>query len=229
MDLIKLKVKPRETSGKGAARRLRQDKAIPGIVYGPKSEPVMLSLDAIEFDKIIRENGSTGLFFNLEIEGNKGKSKTVMLKQMQMDTFSLNYLHIDLHEIDMDTVVTVSIPVETVGQSKGVEEGGVLQMIRRELDVVCKPADTPDSIKIDISDLGIGDSVHVEEIDLGEKGEIPFDVDFTVITIGAPTEEEEEIEEDEDLLEEGEVEGETDGEGDDAGKAETADKDTTDK
>lgn len=227
MDLIKLKVKPRETSGKGAARRLRQNKAIPGIVYGPKSEPVMLSLDAIEFDKIIRDNGSTGLFFNLEIEG--GKSKTVMLKEMQMDTFGLNYLHIDLHEIDMDTEVTVSIPVEIVGKSKGVEEGGVVQIIRRELDVVCKPANTPESIQIDISDLGIGDSVHVEEIDLGDNVEIPFDVDFTVITIGAPTEEEEEIEEDEDLLEEGEVEGETDGEGADADKAETADKDTADK
>ena len=226
MELIKLEAKQRETSGKGAARRLRQNKAIPGIVYGSGSEPVMLSLDAIEFDKIIRENGSTGLFFNLEIEGNKGKSKTVMLKQMQMDTFSLNYLHIDLHEIDMDTIVTVSIPVETVGQSKGVEEGGVLQMIRRELDVVCKPADTPDSIQIDISDLGIGDSVHVEEIDLGENVEIPFDVDFTVIAIGAPTEEEE-IEEDEDLLEEGETEGEADAdadEGADAGEGETTDK-----
>ena len=227
MDLIKLKAKQRETSGKGAARRLRQNKAIPGIVYGHGSEPVMLSLDAIEFDKIIRENGSTGLFFNLKIEG--GKNKTVMLKEMQMDTFSLNYLHIDLHEIDMDTTVTISIPVEVVGQSKGVEEGGVLQMIRRELDVVCKPADTPDRIQIDISDLGIGDSVHVEEIDLGDNVEIPFDVDFTVIAIGAPTEEEEEIEEDEDLLEEGETEGETDEEGADAGKAETADKDTTDK
>jgi large subunit ribosomal protein L25 len=227
LELIKLKAKQRETSGKGAARRLRQNKAIPGIVYGPESEPVMLALDAIEFDKIIRENGSTGLFFNLKIEG--GKSKTVMLKEMQMDTFGLNYLHIDLHEIDMDTKVTVSIPVEAVGESKGVEEGGVLQMIRRELDVVCKPADTPDSIQIDISDLGIGDSVHVEEIDLGDNVEIPFDVDFTVIAIGAPTEEEEEIEEDEDLLEEGEVEGETGEEGADAGKAETADKDTADK
>ena len=226
MELIKLEAKQRETSGKGAARRLRQNKVIPGIVYGPKSEPVMLSLDAIKFDKIIRENGSTGLFFDLKIEGKKGKNKTVMLKQMQMDTFSLNYLHIDLHEIDMDTTVTVSIPVETVGQSKGVEEGGVLQMIRRELDVVCKPADTPDSIQVDISDLGIGDSVHVEEIDLGENVEIPFDVDFTVIAIGAPTEEEE-IEEDEDLLEEGETEGEADEEGADAGEGETADTDTS--
>jgi large subunit ribosomal protein L25 len=226
LDLITLEAKPRETSGKGAARRLRQNKVIPGIVYGPKSEPVMLSLDAIGFDKIIRENGTTGLFFDLKIEGHK--SKTVMLKEMQMDTFSLNYLHIDLHEIDMDTKVTVSIPVEVVGESKGVEEGGVVQIIRRELDVVCKPADTPESIQIDISDLGIGDSVHVEEIDLGDNVEIPFDVDFTVITIGAPTEEEE-IEEDEDLLEGEETEGETDEEGADADKAATTDKDTADK
>jgi large subunit ribosomal protein L25 len=226
LDLITLEAKPRETSGKGAARRLRQNKVIPGIVYGPKSEPVMLSLDAIGFDKIIRENGTTGLFFDLKIEGHK--SKTVMLKEMQMDTFSLNYLHIDLHEIDMDTKVTVSIPVEVVGESKGVEEGGVVQIIRRELDVVCKPADTPESIQIDISDLGIGDSIHVEEIDLGDNVEIPFDVDFTVITIGAPTEEEE-IEEDEDLLEGEETEGETDEEGADADKAATTDKDTADK
>ena len=220
MDLIKLKAKPRETNGKGAARRLRQNKAIPGIVYGPKSEPVMLSLDAIEFDKIIRENGSTGLFFNLQIEG--GKSKTVMLKEMQMDTFSLNYLHIDLHEIDMDTKVTISIPVEVVGKSKGVEEGGVVQIIRRELDVVCKPADAPESIQIDISDLGIGDSIHVEEIDLGDNVEISFDIDFTVIAIGAPTEEEEGIEEDEDLLEEGEVEEKSD-----TDDTETSDTDTS--
>ena len=226
MDLIKLNAKLRETSGKGAARRLRQDKIIPGIVYGPKNEPVMLSLDAIEFDKIIRENGSTGLFFDLKIEGKKGKNKITMLKDMQMDTFALNYLHIDLHEIDMDTEVTVSIPVEIVGTSRGVENGGVLQIIRRELEVVCKPSDTPESIQIDVTDLEIGDSVHVEEIDLGESVQIPFDVDFTVISIGAPMEEEV-IEEDEDLLEEEETEGEAGEEtAEDSGsdEAEKADK-----
>ncbi len=186
----------------------------------------MLSLDAIEFDKIIRENGSTGLFFDLKIEGKKGKNKITMLKDMQMDTFALNYLHIDLHEIDMDTEVTVSIPVEIVGTSRGVENGGVLQIIRRELEVVCKPSDTPESIQIDVTDLEIGDSVHVEEIDLGESVQIPFDVDFTVISIGAPMEEEV-IEEDEDLLEEEETEGEAGEEtAEDSGsdEAEKADK-----
>ncbi|MCP4673216.1 MAG: 50S ribosomal protein L25 [Desulfobacula sp.] len=220
MELINLNAKLRETSGKGAARKLRQNKEIPAIVYGAKKDPVMLSIDAAGFDRIIRENGSTGLFFSLKIDGKAGKDKTVMLKEMQMDTFSLHYLHLDLHEIDMDTEVTVSIPVETIGSSMGVEAGGVIQIIRRELDIVCKPADTPDTIQIDITDLDIGDSVHVEDLNLGEDIEIPHDVDFTIITISAPTAEEEEIDEDEDLLEEGEAEAEgeagADAEADDA-------------
>jgi large subunit ribosomal protein L25 len=206
LELIELNAKSRENKGKGAARELRRNNGIPGIVYGPKTDPVMLSIKTDDFIKIIRKYGSTGLFFNLKVEGGSGKEKIVMLKDVQMDTFGLNYLHIDLFEIDMDTMVTVSVPVETIGESVGVKEGGLLQIIRRELDVVCKPTDTPSSIQIDISDLDVGDSVHIEDINLGEAVEIPHDVNFTVITIGAPTVEEEEVEEEDELLEEGEVE-----------------------
>ena len=212
MELIELNAKTRETSGKGAARKLRNNNAIPAIVYGSKKDPAMLAIDTAEFVKIIRENGTTGLFFNLKIEGGSGKEKIVMLKDFQMDTFGLNYLHIDLHEIDMDSTVTVSVPVETIGESVGVKAGGLLQIIRRELDVICKPADTPDSVQIDITDLAVGDSVHVEDIDLGDDIEIPHEVNFTVITIGAPTVEEEEVEEEEEFMEEGEAEAAPDGE-----------------
>ena len=205
MELIELNAKSRELSGKGAARKLRSNNAIPAIVYGAKKDPEMLSINTSEFVKIIREHGSMGLFFNLNIEGDSGKKKSVMLKDMQMDTFSLNYLHIDLHEIDMDAMVTITVSVETVGESMGVKEGGLLQIIRRELDVVCKPSDAPDNIQIDITNLDVGDAVHVEDIDLGENVEIPHEVNFTIITIVAPTVEEEEVEEDEELLEEGEA------------------------
>ena len=205
MELIELNAKARDTKGKGAARKLRANNAIPAIVYGAKKDPIMLSLDTVEFIKIIREKGSTGLFFNLKIEG--GIEKAVMLKDMQMDAFGLEYLHIDLHEVDMDHSVTVTVPVETTGECKGVKEGGMLQIIRRELDVVCKPADMPESILIDISDLIIGDSVHVEDIKLGDAVEIPHEVVFTVITIVPPTADtdDEVSEEDEDLLEEEEA------------------------
>jgi large subunit ribosomal protein L25 len=202
LELIELTAKLREKSGKGAARKLRSNNEIPAIIYGSKKESKMLSLGTIEFDRIIRKNGSMGLFFNLKVEGDSGKEKIVMLKDMQMDTFGLNYLHVDLHEVDMDTNVTVSVQVEAVGVSKGVKAGGFLQVIRRELDVVCKPADTPNTIRIDISDLDVGDAIHVEEIDLGEHIEIPHDVNFTVITIVAPTVDEVETEEEEEDLEE---------------------------
>lgn len=202
MELIELNAKARETKGKGAARKLRASKAIPAIVYGAKTDPMMLSLDTDEFVKIIRDHGNTGLFFNLKIEG--GTEKAVMLKAMQMDAFSLNYLHVDLHEVDMDQTVSVMVPVETSGVCPGVKTGGgMIQIIRRDLDVICKPSDMPESIVLDISELNIGDSIHVEDIDLGDAVEIPYEVNFTVITIVPPTADTDEVsEEDEDLLEE---------------------------
>lgn len=203
MELIELSAKLRETTGKGAARKLRNNKAIPAIVYGAKIDPVMLSLDTFEFDKIIRKEGSMGLFFNLKIDGDAGKKRTVMLKKMQMDTFGLNYLHVDLHEIDLDKKIIVSVSVEPVGESRGVEEGGLLQIIRRELDVFCKPGDTPETIQVDISGLEIGDAIHVEDIDLGDDIEIPHEVNFTVITIVAPTVDE--AEEDDEFMEDEEA------------------------
>jgi large subunit ribosomal protein L25 len=205
LELIKLHATKRSTRGKGAARKMRSKKNIPAIIYGPKIDPMMLCLETSEFDKIIRDRGTSGLFLNLKIKGEEEvKSKVVMLKDLQMDAFGIEYLHVDFHQIDMDTLVTVSVPVVPVGISKGVKEGGgMLQIIRRELEVVCKPADTPESIEIDVTDLDIGDAVHVEAIDLGEAVEIPHEVNFTVITIVPPDagEEEEEMAEDE-LMEE---------------------------
>ncbi len=205
MELIELNATLRETTGKGAARELRRNDSFPAVIYGAKTDSAKLSIKTSEFAKIIRLNGSTGLFFSLKVDGGSGKERIAMLKDLQMDTFGLDYLHLDLQEIDMDTKVHVNVPVETVGESAGVKEGGLLQIIRRELEVICKPADTPESVQIDITELAVGDAVHVEDIDLGENIEIPHDVNFTVITIGAPTVEEEEVEEEDELLEEGEV------------------------
>ena len=206
LELIKLHATKRSTKGKGAARKMRKNKTFPAVIYGPKIDPMMLCLETSEFDKIIRARGISGLFLNMKIQGEaEVKSKVVMLKDLQMDTYGIEYLHADFHQIDMDTLVTVSVPIVPVGVSKGVKEGGgMLQIIRRELEVVCKPADTPEHIEIDISDLDIGDAVHVEAIDLGESVEIPHEVNFTVITIVPPDagEEEEELAEDETMEEE---------------------------
>lgn len=195
MELIELNAKTRETTGKGAARKLRAVKSIPAIVYGGKKESMKLSVDTTIFDKIIRDNGTSGLFFDLKIEGEQ--DKMVMLKDLQMDAFGLQYLHLDFHEIDMDAKVSVSVPVDTKGECIGVKEGGMLQIIRRELDILCKPKDTPESIVLDISELNIGDAIHVEDIDLGDSIDIPAEVNFTVITVVPPATSSEGVEEEE--------------------------------
>jgi large subunit ribosomal protein L25 len=200
LELIDLKAELRNETGKGVARALRRNERIPAIVYGAKIDPVMLSVESTEFDKVVRDTGFQGVFLNLNVDGEDKKSRTVVLKDVQMDVFHKEYLHIDFHEIDMENKVTVSVQVITTGTAKGVKEGGgVLQIIRRELDVVCKPVDVPDAITVDVSALDIGDAVHVSEIDLDENIEIPHEVDFTVITLVPPTAEEA-VEEDEDLL-----------------------------
>ncbi len=221
MDLIKLNATQRMTSGKGAARRTRREKRIPAVVYGVKMTPLMISLDTGEFDKIIRDQGTSGLFLNLKIQGDDPQAQVVMLKDLQMDPFGIEYLHADFQQIDMDTLVTVSVPVEIVGTSKGVKEGGgMLQIIRRELEVICKPAATPDKIEIDVSHLDIGDAIHVEEIDLGEDVQIPHEVNFTMVTVVPPDMgEQEEIAEEDELLDEEEMAETAD---DDAASAESA-------
>ncbi|MDZ7664341.1 MAG: 50S ribosomal protein L25 [Desulfotignum sp.] len=207
MDLIKLNATQRTIRGKGAARRIRREKMIPAVVYGPKMTALSVSLDTSEFDKIIRDQGVSGLFLNLKIQGDDTQTKVVMLKELQMDPFGIEYLHADFQQIDMDTQLTVSVPIEIVGTSIGVKDGGgMLQIIRRELEVICKPADTPDKIEIDVTALDIGDAVHVEDIDLGEAVQIPHEVNFTMLTVVPPDMgEEEEVAEEDELLDEEEM------------------------
>ncbi len=207
MELINLKAEIRKGKGKGYARFLRKNGSVPGILYGPKTEPVMLSLSANDLTNMVRKYGSTGLFINLDLdEGNR----TVMLKDFQMDTFNLNCLHVDFQEIDLDKKIVVSVPVEITGESESIKMGGVLQTIRREIDVLCRPADVPENVVIDISTLDIGDSVHIEDISMGDEIELPHDVNYTILNIAHPTAAaEEEVEEEEELEAETEETAET--------------------
>ena len=108
---------------------------------------------------------------------------------------SQDFIHIDFYEIDMKRKIKVNVPVVTEGKSKGVELGGVLQIIRHDLEVLCFPGEIPEEIVIDITDLDMGDSVHVEEIPLEGDAEIQADFNYTVLTVLSPKVEEEEVEE----------------------------------
>jgi large subunit ribosomal protein L25 len=122
-----------------------------------------------------------------------------MIKELQSHPVSGNYLHVDFYEIDMKRQINVMIPVVAKGKAKGVELGGLLQVVRRELEVLCLPGDIPQSIEIDISDLDIGEAIHVEDLKLGDNIEFAAEGNVTVVTVLSPkmeaVEEEEEAEE----------------------------------
>jgi large subunit ribosomal protein L25 len=181
---------------------------MPAVLYGPQTESVLLSVNIKELELILKKGNIGSLILNLVIQNGEKITKPAMIKEFQSHPVSGNFLHIDFYEIDMQRKINVMIPVVTKGHSVGVELGGLLQIVRREIEVLCMPGDIPEAFEIDITDLDIGDSVHVEEIPLGDNIEIPADVNFTVLTIVSPKVEEVEEEEEDLEGEEAAAEGE---------------------
>lgn len=204
MELIELKTNIRTTTGNGPARRLRQKGQIPAVLYGPGTESVLLSVNISDIDRILKKGRIGQALLNLVIPDNGETSiKTVMVKELQIQPVSRNFLHIDFYEVAMDRKIMVNVPITTTGKAKGVEVGGILQIVRRELEVQCFPLDVPEAIELDITDLDIGDSIHVGDISLQSEIEFLGEENFTVVTIVTPK-----IEEEEEPIEEEEAEGE---------------------
>jgi large subunit ribosomal protein L25 len=189
---------------------LRQSGQLPAVLYGPGAEPVLLSVNISDFDQVLKKSGASQLLLNLVIQDSETYTRSAMVKELQTHPVSRDFLHVDFYEIAMDRKIRVKVPIVTTGMAKGVELGGVLQIIRREIEVLCLPFEVPESFEIDVADLDIGDSIHVR--DISQEGEIEFleDENFTVVTLLIPKieEEEEPIEEEEEEAEEAAVEGE---------------------
>jgi len=177
---------------------------MPAVLYGPSTEPISLSIDVKELEQIFKQGNIGQLILTLVIQNGEKITKPAMVKEFQAHPVSGQFLHIDFYEIDMKRKINVMVPVTTRGIGKGEELGGTIQIVRRELEVLCLPTAIPEVFEIDITDLDIGDSVHVHDIPLEGDIEIPADVNFTVITMLSPKVEEEEVEEEDEEGEEGE-------------------------
>jgi large subunit ribosomal protein L25 len=224
LDQIDLKAQIRKATGKGPARVLRREGRIPAVLYGPKTDSMMLSIDFKEFKQIVKKTNIGSVLLNLQIQNGKTLSRPAMIKELQTDPVTGTFVHVDFYEIDMQRKINVSVPVVIRGKSAGVEEGGLLQIVRREIELFCLPTAIPESIEVDISDLTIGDSIHVQEITLPAEVELPEEIDFTVVTVLAPKVEEEPVEEEE--LEEGEEAAEEEGAEGEAAAEETPAEET---
>ena len=201
----------RESRGKGAAKRLRRNNQIPAIFYGPKTQSVTLSVDYPELKNILDLAGENSII-DLQIKSEQGTdARKVMIKDLVIDPINDTYLHADFYEISMDREITVKIPIHLLNTPVGVTNGGVLQHIRRNLVISCLPDRLIDSFDIDVSDLDIGDSLHVRDLDLQEGITSVDDMHLTVAVVAAPAVVEEEEEAEEEIAEaEGETaEGET--------------------
>ncbi|MEE4608794.1 MAG: 50S ribosomal protein L25 [Desulfobacteraceae bacterium] len=202
MEFIALSTTPRHRTGKGGAHALRRQGRIPAVLYGPNTETRMLSVDAVELENNLKKHPASLSVFKLALDDDTGgRENLAMLKELQDDPITGALLHADFYRIDMDRKVLVRVPVITIGKCKGVEMGGMLQIIRRDLTVECLPDRIPRKIEIDITDLGVGEAVHVEDIQLGDDAEIPHDVNFTVVTVLSTRKTEGETEEGEEAAE----------------------------
>ncbi len=181
----------RSERGKGVARRLRKKGMIPGVLYGHNISSTPLTIDGKQLERLIVDSKGEHKLFKLTLEGEVSAEKTVMIKELQIDPVQRNYLHVDLFEVAMDEELTIAIPIILVGIAEGVKLGGVLQQARRELEIKCLPSAIPDALEIDVSALGIGDSIHLNDIELPPGIRALEDANLTIVTVLAPTVEKE--------------------------------------
>jgi large subunit ribosomal protein L25 len=214
-DITSISAEVRERAGKGAARATRRSGMVPGVIYGSKKDPALISLQAKE---LIRHMNTSGFFARLyDVELGKGKER-VLARDVQLDPVTDHPIHIDFLRVSAATTVTVAVPVVFINEEAcpGLTMGGVLNVVRYEIDLVCRADAIPQQLEVDLTGLEFGDGAHISNVELPDGVEPTItDRDFTIVTIAAPVAEVEEIEEDaEDLVEgeEAEEAGEEDGE-----------------
>ncbi len=162
--------------------KLRNNGFIPAVVYGFKTESQSIAIDEKDLAKTLREVGRNGVM-RLDIEG---KEVNVILNDYQMNILKAKMIHADFLAINMKDELEVSVQVTVVGNAEGVTQGGLLQQPNREITVVAKPTNIPESIEVDITDLLIGDTLTVGDVRKKIKYPIVEDDEFTLVTVLAP-------------------------------------------
>ena len=199
MHTITVVAKTRDKSGKEAARRLRSEGYTPAVFYGFGIEPVKLTVNTSELVKQLGGERPEGTFVKLKIDDNNGNAgeKLSIIKDLQIDSLKRSLIHVDFYEIKMDREITVDITVTLVGDPIGVELGGELQVLKREVKVSGFPGALPEKIEVDVSGLNVGDTVKVSDIALNADVTIIDGEDVALATVAktrATLSEEEEAE-----------------------------------
>jgi large subunit ribosomal protein L25 len=181
-----LKATPREGSRKGLARKLRAAGRVPAVVYGRGEETRKLSIDAHELALLFARVHWENTVITLDIEGEHGAVKT-LVREVQSHPLRGMPLHVDFQQIHAGEKVTVHVPIRLIGTAPGVKLGGILMNTVSDLEVRCEADRIPEYIEVDVSNLGINDSIHLNEITLPEGVEPQIDADSTICSVAPPT------------------------------------------
>ena len=187
-----LKVKGRAPTKKGGARKLRATGWVPAVAYGQGHEPVHFAVEPTEFVRARRQFGRTHLY-QVAIEG--GDTLPVLIKDVQVDAFRNELLHIDFWRVDLEKPVTLSVPLEFTGRPAGAVKGGQFRGLRRTVALTALPGQTPDKLVLDTSHLDLGDSIRLEHLDLPEGVKPAAEDNHALATLIAPKAGQEEQEE----------------------------------
>lgn len=185
---ITLTAQAREETGKNAMRRLRRAGLIPGIVFGRSGDTVQVKFDPKELDKVVHSESGFNTIFIIDVDSDNGENKpNVIVKDYQLDPVTHKFLHVSFFRIHMDRVMEFRVPLVADGQAPGVkDQGGVLEIVNREIDVECLPADIPDAFHVDISEMEIHDVVRLKDLTIAENVSLLLDPEAIALHIVLP-------------------------------------------
>ena len=176
----------RTQHGSAASRRLRRMGRLPAVLYG-KGEPLSLELDMLQAERSFQAMHGGERLISLQIEGSQAAGeRQVLVRQIDTAPLKQRLLHVDFHQIDLSTKVRVAVEVKSYGKAAGELHGGLLQTVMHEVLVECLPSHIPEYVKVDISPLNIGDSIHVRDLQLPEGVSVASDKEETVFVMQAP-------------------------------------------
>src|SRR2546426_437770 len=172
----------RADRGKNAARRLRRRGLVPGIVYGGKGENLAVAVDPKALQRVLRSEAGRNAILKLSI-ADHGSSNAI-LKNWQVDPVKENFLHADFYRIAMDVAIRVTVPIYARGEARGVKvDAGILELIMRAVEVECLPGDIPERIELDVTDLGLNESLRVSDLPVSDKVKILEAPDQVVVHV----------------------------------------------
>jgi large subunit ribosomal protein L25 len=207
MKSVPLNAFPRALSRRGGVKKLRTTGRLPAIIYGRQAPPQNLEITAKEIEDLIQHSASENLLVDLEVKEDARPKRLALVQELQHHPLTGKVLHIDFHEVAEDEKVTISVPVETVGEAEGVKTGGgVLEHVLFKIKARALPKLLPEVITVDVTQLKLGESIHLGDIKAPEGVELVGDKHLSVISVAMPRTEEEEAAEAAEAAAPGEVE-----------------------